>query len=243
MYTGGLPRKPKKKVISTFSEWVRCFSVYASTLCAYQPLRGPDMLAYLHVIASAHQEFHFAACMAYDVAFRKKAANFRLSSWGHIDPQIYSKAFTGASKVKPGAHCSLCLSTSHSTSECPLYSSGPAKKARTGLAGPERLVPLLNGKEICLNFNRGRTALVPMPVPSAAAEYTQLHNAHSAVPPRGKGDKHPNKQARTHTTTYITAADNIHASQPCTYAPPHTYIASRLTTLQSVVNTHACAMQ
>ena len=54
-----LPRKPKKKVISSFSEWVRCFLVYASTLCAYQPLRGPDVLAYLHVIASAHEEFHF----------------------------------------------------------------------------------------------------------------------------------------------------------------------------------------
>ena len=59
---------------------LRCFSVYATTLCAYQPHRGPDMLAYLHVIASAHEEFHFAACMAYDVVFRKKAANFRLST-------------------------------------------------------------------------------------------------------------------------------------------------------------------
>ena len=89
----GLPRKPKKKVITTFAEWVRCFSLYASTLCAYQPHRVPDMLAYLHVIASAQEEFQFAACMAYDVAFRKKAGNFRLSAWGYIDPQIYSKAF------------------------------------------------------------------------------------------------------------------------------------------------------
>ena len=65
------------------------------------------MLAYLHVIASAQEEFQFAACMAYDVAFRKKADNFRLSAWGYIDPQIYFKAFTGARKVKPDAHCSL----------------------------------------------------------------------------------------------------------------------------------------
>ena len=36
------------------------------------------MLAYLYVIASAHEEFQFAACMAYDVAFRKKAANFMM---------------------------------------------------------------------------------------------------------------------------------------------------------------------
>ena len=29
----------------------------------------------------------------------------------------------------------------------------------------------------------GRTALVPMSAPSAAVEHTQLHNAHSAIPP------------------------------------------------------------
>ena len=77
------------------------------------------MLAYLYVIASAHEEFQFAACMAYDVAFRKKAANFRRSSCGHIDPQICSKAFTGTTKVIIGVHCSLCLSTSHSNSDVP----------------------------------------------------------------------------------------------------------------------------
>jgi len=42
-----LSRKPKKKVINTFVEWVKCFSVYATTLCAYQPQRGTDMFSYL----------------------------------------------------------------------------------------------------------------------------------------------------------------------------------------------------
>jgi len=119
-----LPRKPKKKVINTFAEWVKCFAVYSTTLCAYQPQRGIDMLSYLYIMTAANQEFHFAACLAYDIAFRKKAANFRLSSWGHIDPQIYSKAFTGAGKIKASTLCSLCLSASHSTSECSLYSNG-----------------------------------------------------------------------------------------------------------------------
>jgi len=105
-----------------------CLEVYAwlhyTTLCAYQPQRGTDMLSYLYIMAAANQEFHFAACLAYDIAFRKKAANSWLSSWGHIDPQIYSKAFTGAGKIKANALCSLCLSASHSTSECCLYSNG-----------------------------------------------------------------------------------------------------------------------
>jgi len=82
-----LTRKPKKKVIDTFAEWVKCFSVYATTtLCAYQPQRGTDKLSYLYIMALAHHEFHFAACLAYDIAFGKKAVNFQLSSWGHIDP-------------------------------------------------------------------------------------------------------------------------------------------------------------
>ena len=151
-----LPKKPKKRTISAFPEWVRCFTVYSSTLCAHQPHRGPDMLAYLYIISYAQQEFSFSACLAYDVAFRKKAAKFKLPSWGHIDPQLYAKAFTGASKGKPNAHCTLCLSTTHPTQDCSLYHAGPAKRARVTTAGPKRTAPLVGGKELCLNFNRGR---------------------------------------------------------------------------------------
>ncbi len=152
-----LPRKPKKKAINTLGDWVRCFAVYASTLVCYQPTRGPDMMAYLHLIASTHQEFSFSACMAYDVAFRKKAAQLRLTSWGHVDPQLYSRAFTGAGKAKPGVLCSICLDVSHPTADCPLYSGGPAKRPKLA-AGPKRsnLYSLADGREICLNYNRGK---------------------------------------------------------------------------------------
>ena len=193
------------------------------------------MLAYLYVTASAHEEFQFAVCMAYDVAFRKKAANFRRSSWGHIDPQIYSKAFTSTTKVIIGVHWSLCLSTSYSNSECPSYSSGPAKRHRLTWLAPKAWSSSTMEKRSASTLIEadapGRTALVPMPAPSAAVEHTQLHNAHSSVPPRGKGDKHPYRQACTHTTTYNTSTDNIHVSQPCTDTHQHTYIASRLTML------------
>ena len=43
--------------------------MYTSTLCAHQPQRGPDMLVYLFIVASAQQEFTFFPCLAYDVAF------------------------------------------------------------------------------------------------------------------------------------------------------------------------------
>ena len=47
----------RKRPISSFEEWVKCFTVYTNTLCAHQPTRGPDMLGYLFVIASSLQEF------------------------------------------------------------------------------------------------------------------------------------------------------------------------------------------
>ncbi len=115
--------------------------MYAYTLCAYQPHRGPDMLGYLYNIAFARQEFSLTACLAYDVAFRKKAAQLRLPSWGHIDPQLYSKAFTGVGKLGANAQCSLCLGTTHATIECPLYTNGPAKRAQASPAGPKGTAP------------------------------------------------------------------------------------------------------
>ncbi len=150
-----LPRKPKRQPISTLGDWVKCFAVYASTLTAN---RGPDMFAYLYLIAAAHKEFHFTAGMAYDTAFWKKASQFRLTTWGQIDRQLYSRASTGAGKAKAGTLCALCLSTAHVTSDCPLYSRWPAKKPKLAQAGPKGSTSLkaFEGKEVCLNYNRGR---------------------------------------------------------------------------------------
>ena len=45
-----LSRNLKKRRISSFEERVKCFTVYANTLCAYSLVRGPDMLGYRFVI-------------------------------------------------------------------------------------------------------------------------------------------------------------------------------------------------
>ena len=124
-----LSRKPRKRPISYFEEWVKCFTVYANTLCAHQPTRGPDMLGYLFVIASSLQEFSLPAVLAYDVAFHRKAALLKLSPWGNIDPLLYSRAFTGPGKAKANATCPLCLGVGHLAPECYLYTDGPARKA------------------------------------------------------------------------------------------------------------------
>ena len=136
------------------------------------------MLGYLYIIASAQQEFSLSSCLAYDVAFRKKAAQLHLPSWGIIDPQTYARAFTGVNKARAGTLCSICLDPTHSTSECTLYSGGPAKRPRASQAGPKRNGPLTSAREICLNFNRGRCAKEDCP------------RAH-ACSFRGCGGQHP----------------------------------------------------
>ena len=90
---------PKKRQVSSFIEWGRCFAVYSHYLSSHQPQRSTDLMAYLYLIATCHAEYNISACMANDIAFRRKAARFCLASWGRIDPQLYTKAFTGYRRV------------------------------------------------------------------------------------------------------------------------------------------------
>ncbi len=151
-----LSRKRKRRDISDFTTWSQCFTVYAAVLTSVQPSRGPDLFAYHYIIATASKEYSSSAFLAYDVAFRKKAAQYRLTRWGEIDPHIYSRAFTGMRRSSN--QCSLCTSSIHRMEDCSLYTGGPARKPRTTPAGPKprSTVPNYHGKEVCLNWNRGR---------------------------------------------------------------------------------------
>ena len=149
-----LPRRPKRKPVSTFPDWARCYSVYSHHLASHQPLRGPDCIAYLYIIATCNMEYNFSACLAYDVSFRKQADRFKLTTWGQIDPQLYARAFTGAGKACPHAWCEHCLSPTHSSTDCTLfYPKGPAKRARLTSAGPKPFTTPF--QEICRKSNHG----------------------------------------------------------------------------------------
>lgn len=153
-----LSRKRKRKDVSDFQTWSQCFTIYAAVLTSALPARGPDLFAYHFVIASAAKEYAPGAFLAYDITFRRKAAQYHITRWGEIDPHVYSKAFTGMRR-SPG-QCALCASTFHKSEECDLYTQGPARKARTTPTGlkPRPVVPTYRGKEVCLNWNRGKCA-------------------------------------------------------------------------------------
>ena len=59
-----------KQSISSFKKWVKCFTVYANTLCARKSLHG---LGYMFIIACSLQEFSLSAVLSYD--FRHNASS------------------------------------------------------------------------------------------------------------------------------------------------------------------------
>ena len=121
----------KKRQVSSFFDWARCFATYSHYLCSHQPT---DLMAYLYIIATCNTEYNFPACMAYDVT---------LSSTPRAS-QALARPATGLGVT----------TSSHPSSDCHLFPpEGPAKKARVSAAGPKHSSQA-QGKEICRNYNR-----------------------------------------------------------------------------------------
>lgn len=96
---------------------------------------------------------------------------FHLTSWSATDPQLYTKAFTGPGKAHPKAWCDHCLTSSHLSSECPIFLRRASQETQ-GLDGwphPPR--------QICRNFNRGRCSREDCPADSLP------HSGMSGSPP------------------------------------------------------------
>ena len=142
-----LSRRPThRKQIISIQDWVLAFSAYATVLTTADPSRAADLFEYTRLIVQAQQEYRGDAWQKYDIAFRKKAAYRRLTKWADIDSALWNRAFSG--KSNDSAFCRLCLDSTHTTVECPLYTVGPAQRRRPGPKTD-------SGKTICLNWNRG----------------------------------------------------------------------------------------
>ena len=76
-------------------------TVFCHYLLAHQPMRSADLMGYLYILATCQAEYSFSPCLAYDVAFRKKAARFRLTSWGQIDHNCILRPLLGQERPNP----------------------------------------------------------------------------------------------------------------------------------------------
>ena len=132
-----LSRRPSsKKTISSIHDWVTTFSTYAAVITTADPTRGPDLFEYTRLVVQAEREYKGEAWLQYDIAFRTRAANRHITRWADIDSTLWNRAFSGLSRAS--SYCAVCLDSTHTTTECPLYTQGPAQRRSTSGAGPSQ---------------------------------------------------------------------------------------------------------
>eukprot|EP00794_Sanderia_malayensis_P001375 gene1375-biopygen1124 len=90
--------------IRAFADWAEAWGVFASVVVKFAPHRLPALLAYFLIIAKAHRDVPGMGWLAYDLAFRKQAANDSLISWAVVDPTLYlSTVLTAGIQQAPQA--------------------------------------------------------------------------------------------------------------------------------------------
>ena len=79
-------QKSKRRQVSTITEWIQCFSIYAAVLTAKHPNSIQDLLGYQALIVEACSEYSNEAWLGYDRRFRQMAAASPGITWARIDP-------------------------------------------------------------------------------------------------------------------------------------------------------------
>ena len=77
-------------------------------------------MAYQKTIIKCAKRFEGLGWIAYDMYYRRTAAQTKYLNWGIIDQSAYAEWFTGKSKAV--VHCGHCLEE-HATQDCPQTSS------------------------------------------------------------------------------------------------------------------------
>ena len=93
-------------------------AVYTLVVTAYYPARVTDLLKYQLLIMHTAQQFSSSAWLAYDRAFRRQAAAYKLTDWSHMSPKLFHFHVLG------------CVSVEHLTVAPPIQSVSPTELSR-----------------------------------------------------------------------------------------------------------------
>ena len=168
----------KRQRIDSIERWLNAFNIFARVVVHFFPYKASELFVYQQAIRDAHRKFSGMAWYAYDIAFRKKAANDVSVSWAHRDPQLYLEKFTGLAKTA----CHVCGSADHFVNACPI-----APTRSTQRPADDR----------CRNYNRKVPCVTtPCPFkhrcnrPGCAGHHSALdHDARAAEPSSTKRDR------------------------------------------------------
>ena len=96
--------------------WLQCYGVYVSICGAQFPEIIPELMAYMSTIIRVNREYASLEWIKYDMLFHKHAALRKETRWSVINPTIYARCFTAATRNPP--KCEVCLAVTHDTKNC-----------------------------------------------------------------------------------------------------------------------------
>ena len=154
--------KSKRRQVSTITEWIQCFSIYAAVLTAKHPNRIQDLLGYQALIVEACSEYNNEAWLGYDRQFRQMAAASPGITWARIDPTLWNMAFTGQAKA---VRCKFCFSLTHVSEECDWAPTARVATTLVTVAPPPTptLQQWKNAGQICYSWNQSSDPHCPYP--------------------------------------------------------------------------------
>ena len=98
------PPKPNRRCLRQVSDiftWLQCFGVYVSIRGVQSKEVVPELMDYMTTIIRVHREYSGSEWRNYDMLFCKLADLRRDTKWSVINPTIYARCFTAATRNPP----------------------------------------------------------------------------------------------------------------------------------------------
>ena len=149
--------KSRKRQVTTITEWVQCFSIYAAVIAEKYPIKIRDLLGYQALLVEAHIQYEGDAWLGYDRRFRQTAAASPDLVWAHIEPTLWNMAFAGHAK---SARCKHCFSLSHQSHDCDWAPSDNVEQAQLP---PRPSHGKQSQAKLCYSWNNTPTAACIFP--------------------------------------------------------------------------------
>ena len=105
----------RKQPVTDIAVWVQCYSSLVSVLVELYPQFIKHFMAYLSTIVMGAKRTRTLSWVAYDAAYRRKAAATKSLFWGTVDQYLYTVWFSNQAM---GPACITCFSTDSATTSC-----------------------------------------------------------------------------------------------------------------------------
>ena len=108
--------RKRKEPVTEILTWVQCYNAMVAVLAERYPQFIQHFLAYQSHIVRSYKKSRALEWVAYDMAYRRKAAYTKSLNWAIIDQNLSATWFSGMGRPPC---CVQCLSDDHSAATCP----------------------------------------------------------------------------------------------------------------------------